>query len=109
MRYKYQIIFLGDVANSACMEIRKRLDEKIREMGLLEEAFDVIMAPIFEQKYDNKQPAFAYYFGKEGHDNCDEDILKVLLANGDAIIPVYYLSVTDEPIRQKLRINCSML
>lgn len=90
MRYKYQIIFLGDVANSACMEIRKRLDEKIREMGLLEEAFDVIMAPIFEQKYDNKQPAFAYYFGKEGHDNCDEDILKVLLANGDAIIPVYF-------------------
>lgn len=90
MTYKYQIIFLGDVSNPACSEIRKRLEEKIHEMGLLGDAFALIEASNFEQTYSNKQPAFAYYFGQENHDSCDYDILKVLLENGDAIIPVFF-------------------
>lgn len=90
MRYKYQIIFLGDVTNPACDEIRSRFFEKIHEAGMPNEAFEVIGESNFDQSYNNKQPAFAYYFGQEGHDSCDEDILKVLLANGDAIIPVYF-------------------
>lgn len=90
MRYKYQIIFLGDVANPACLEIGRRLGEKIHEMGLLEEAFVLIDASNFDRAYDNKQPAFAYYFGKEGQNNCDVEILQVLLTNGDAIMPVFF-------------------
>ncbi len=81
---------MGDVANPACAEIGKRLKEKIHEMGLLCDAFELIEASNFEQTYNNKQPAFAYYFGKENHDNCDKEILKVLLENGDAIIPVFF-------------------
>ena len=90
MIYKYQIIFLGDVANQAYMEIRNRFFTKIREMGMPDYAFETINASNFAQKYNNKQPAFAYYFGKEGHNNCDEDILEELLRNGDAIIPVFF-------------------
>lgn len=90
MIYKYQIIFLGDVANQAYMEIRNRFFTKIREMGMPDYAFETINASNFAQKYNNKQPAFAYYFGKEGHNNCDEDILYELLRNGDAIIPVFF-------------------
>lgn len=90
MIYKYQIIFLGDVANQAYMEIRYRFFTKIQEMGMPDYAFETIDASNFAQKYNNKQPAFAYYFGKEGHNNCDEDILEELLRNGDAIIPVFF-------------------
>ena len=90
MKYKYQVIFLGDVINPACDEIRNRFFDKIREIGILDDALETITASNFAQKYNNKQPAFAYYFGKEGHNNCDEDILEELLRNGDAIIPVFF-------------------
>lgn len=90
MRFKYQVIFLGDVANHACIEIKSRFFKKIHEMGLPGDAFELIDASNFELTYNNKQPAFAYYFGKENHGNCDEKILKVLLDNGDAIIPVFF-------------------
>lgn len=90
MKYKYQVLFLGDVLNPACDEIRNRLFDKIREIGILDDALETIDASNFAQKYNNKQPAFAYYFGKEGHNNCDEDILEELLRNGDAIIPVFF-------------------
>ena len=50
MIYKYQIIFLGDVANQAYMEIRNRFFIKIREMGLPDYAFETINASNFAQK-----------------------------------------------------------
>ena len=90
MKYKYQVIFLGDVINPACDEIRNRFFDKIREIGILDDALETITASNFAEKYDNKRPAFVYYFGKEGHNNCDENILNVLLENGDAIVPVFF-------------------
>lgn len=88
--YKYQIIFLGDVTNAAHGEIRSRLAIKINELGISLDAFVMVDASNFLQTYDNKQPAFVYYFGKEGHENRDESILVTLVENGDAILPVFF-------------------
>ena len=90
MIYKYQIIFLGDTTNSACDKIRNCMEEKILELGLPREAFDMVDALNFENSYNNKQPVFVYYFGKVGHSNKDEGVLSKLMNNGDAILPVYF-------------------
>ena len=90
MIYKYQVIFLGDITNPAYEEIRIRIENKIPELGLPLEVFDIVEALNFEELYDNKQPVFAYYFGKEGHGNQDEELLSKLMNNGDAILPVYF-------------------
>ncbi len=90
MIYKYQIVFLGDLTNPAYKEIGIRLEQKILELGLLREAFDMVDALGFEKSYNNKQPTFAYYFGKVGHSNIDEGILTKLMDNGDAILPVCF-------------------
>lgn len=94
MTFKYQLIFLGDIANPACEAIKKRFHEKIIEMGLLEDAFIEIYASNFNEDYQNKQPSFAYYFGNVDHNDRDADILEVLMNNGDAIIPVFFHSGT---------------
>ena len=90
MTFKYQLIFLGDIANPACEAIKKRFHERIVEMGLLEDAFLEIYALNFKEDYQNKQPSFAYYFGNADHNDKDADILEVLMNNGDAIIPVFF-------------------
>ena len=90
MTFKYQLIFLGDIANPACEAIKRRFHEKVLEMGLLEDAFLEIYASNFEEKYQNKQPSFVYYFGNKDHNDQDVGILEVLMKNGDAIIPVFF-------------------
>lgn len=90
MTFKYQLICLGDITNSAYTEIKDRFYEKITEMGLLSDAFIEIDASNFEAAYQNKQPSFVYYFGKKDHHDKDADILTTLMTNGDAIIPVYF-------------------
>lgn len=90
MYFKYQIIFLGDIANPACEAIKKRFYEKIHEMGLPADSFVEIYSGNFTVCYQNKQPSFVYYFGKKDHNNLDADKLDILMTNGDAIIPVYF-------------------
>lgn len=90
MTFKYQLIFIGDISNPACDAIRSCFYEKVNEMGLLSDAFIEIYASNFNTDYQNKQPSFAYYFGKKDHCNQDVDILNTLMSNGDAIIPVFF-------------------
>jgi hypothetical protein len=90
MTFKYQLIFLGDVENTAYGEIKKRFYELTRQMGMLDEAFVNIFATDFETLYLNKQPSFVFYFGCKDHHDRDKTILEKLMANGDAIIPVFF-------------------
>ncbi len=90
MTYKYQLIFLGDINNNACNTIKVRFFDKIHSIGLRENMFEVIYNETFERKYSNKQPSFVFYFGNLNHSEKDIDILKVLLDNGDAILPIYF-------------------
>lgn len=90
MYFKYQIIFLGDVANPACDAIKRRFYEKTSEMGLPADSFLELCSKNFATSYQNKQPSFVYYFGKKDHSDLDADKLELLMNNGDAIIPVYF-------------------
>ena len=90
MYFKYQIIFLGDIANPACEAIKRRFYEKTNEMGIPAESFIEIYSGNFIACYLNKQPFFVYYFGKKDHNNLDADKLDILMTNGDSIIPVYF-------------------
>lgn len=89
MYFKYQIIFLGDIANPACEAIRRRFYEKTSEIGLPADSFLEIYSGNFAACYQNKQPSFVYYFGKKGHCDLDTDKLEFLMNNGDAIMPVF--------------------
>lgn len=90
MAYKYQLIFLGDIKNKACNTITDRFFEKILSIGLNRNMFELIYVNTFFKKYSNKQPTFAFYFGDINHSEKDIDILKVLLDNGDAILPIIW-------------------
>ena len=90
MYFKYQIIFLGDIANPACEAIRRRFFEKTSEIGLPADSFLEIYSGNFAACYQNKQPSFVYYFGKKGHCDLDTDKLEFLMNNGDAIMPVFF-------------------
>ena len=90
MTYKYQLIFLGDIKNDACNAIKVRFFEKIQSIGLNNNMFEVVHVDTFREKYSNKQPSFVFYFGNINHSEKDIDVLKVLLDNGDAILPIYF-------------------
>lgn len=90
MAYKYQLIFLGDIKNNACNTIKVRFFEKILSIGLNSNMFELVYVDTFFEKYSNKQPTFAFYFGDINHSEKDIDALKVLLDNGDAIFPIYF-------------------
>lgn len=88
MSYKYQLILLGDISNPACDHIKNLFFQRVCELGLQNVMFDVIYSRSFNDIYTNKQPSFAYYFGKIDHNNKDADILDILIKNGDAIFPI---------------------
>lgn len=90
MVYKYQLILLGDIENAVCDAIRVCFFEKIHDIGLKDEMFEVIYADNFSEKYLNKQPSFVFYFGKIDHQDTDAAILKILIDNGDAVFPIYF-------------------
>lgn len=90
MTFKYQLIFLGDVGNPAHEEIKKRFYELTGQMGMPDEAFVNICTADFGKLYLNKQPSFVFYFGRKNHNDCDKALLEILMANGDAIIPVFF-------------------
>ncbi len=90
MRYKYQLILLGDIENSACDIIKAHFFEKINSVGLKNNMFEVIYTDTFYEKYLNKQPSFIFYFGNINHLDKDADILKILINNGDAVFPMYF-------------------
>ena len=90
MFFKYQLIFLGDIANPACEAIKRRFHKKINEMGLPADSFLEIYSENFAASYQNKQPSFVYYLGKKNHGDLDADKLELLMNNGDAIIPIHF-------------------
>lgn len=64
MVYKYQLILLGDIKNAVCDAIKVCFFEKIHDIGLKDDMFEVIYSDDFYKKYLNKQPSFVFYFGK---------------------------------------------
>lgn len=91
----YQLVFLGDESSVAFSRIRERFFELLRERGLSSSLIDVLSAdrillPSEEGGYDPSKPTFAFYIGNVGHADKDIYAVKKLLANADAIFPIYF-------------------
>lgn len=104
MVYKYQLILLGDIQNAVCDAIKVRFFEKIHDIGLKNDMFEVIYSDSFYEKYLNKQPSFVFYFGKTDHQDIDADILKILIDNGDAVFPIYFGEKFENEVPEVIRI-----
>lgn len=89
MKYKYQLILLGTLEQSA-INVEKLFFEKINELHLLKKAFTVIKEANFDSEYKANLPAFTIYFGDKNSDFKHLDLIDVLLADGRMILPVFF-------------------
>ena len=95
MSFKYQLIFLGDIRNKAYEEIREVFLDKVKDLGIQQDAIEVICASDIN-KYSNKQPTFAFYLGCKNNSGVDANILEQLIKNGDVVFPLYFENFEDE-------------
>ncbi len=103
----YQIIFLGDTTCEACRKVKERFFELLNERGLDKKIVAVLdgtltLAPYENGGYNSAMPTFAFYFGKQGHDDKDVDALKKLMGNGDAVYPIFF-TVFEQEVPVELR------
>lgn len=95
MGFKYQLIFLGDIRNKAYEEIIKVFFDKVKDLGIQQDAIEVICASNINM-YSNKQPAFAFYLGCANNYGLDANILERLIKNGDIVFPLYFENFENE-------------
>ena len=95
MEFKYQLIFLGDIRNKAYEEITQVFFQKIKDLGIPQDAIEVICASNIN-KYSNKQPVFAFYLGCVHSYGLDANILELLIKNGDVVFPLYFDNFENE-------------
>ena len=87
----YQLIFLGDTACDACQKIRKRFFEMLDERGLDSSVVAVLYGDdVMTSGYQSSKPTFAFYFGGKGIGLIDLVPTQKLMANADAVYPVYF-------------------
>ena len=95
MSFKYQLICLGDIRNKSYEEIREVFLDKVKDLGIQQDAIEVICASDIN-KYSNKQPTFAFYLGCKNNSGVDANILEQLIKNGDVVFPLYFENFEDE-------------
>ena len=91
----YQLILLGDTSNTACVAIRRRFFELLKERGLDRSLVavlyvDLVLVAPGSGGYESSKPSFAFYFGKRDHGDKDIAAVERLKGNGDAIFPIYF-------------------
>ncbi|QDO94436.1 toll/interleukin-1 receptor domain-containing protein [Formosa sediminum] len=97
MKYKYQLIVLGNLG-SLSNKVIDLFYKKIEELKLERDYFKIINHGNFNTEYSGNQPAFAIYFGDENGSFKDVTITDILVKDGTLILPVYYTenSFNDE-------------
>lgn len=94
MKYKYQLIVLGNLGILS-NEIIDLFFEKIKELKLKKEYFEILDYANFGLKYKGNQPAFAIYFGSISGNFKDIGIVEDLIKDGTMILPVFYDSFSN--------------
>tara|TARA_R110000744_G_scaffold326979_1_gene432701 strand:+ start:2197 stop:3357 length:1161 start_codon:yes stop_codon:yes gene_type:complete len=92
--FKYQIIFLGSIT-SLKDELIKLFFQKIEELKLQKDFYKVIDIKTINE-YIGNQPTFVIYFGNQNGSYEDLKIIKVLLDQGNIILPIFYNSFNKE-------------
>ncbi|MET0464049.1 MAG: toll/interleukin-1 receptor domain-containing protein [Chitinophagaceae bacterium] len=95
MKYKYQVIVLGDISSTAD-DIIKLFYEKLAELGLQKNFYKIINSNNFDKEYLGNQPAFALYFGNDSGNQKDLMIVKRLLRDATTILPIFQNSFDVE-------------
>jgi len=95
MEYKYQIIILGRITDTVD-EIVSLLYEKIRELNLPENFYEIIKTAQYDKYYKGNQPTFVLYFGSNDGLFEDIDIVERLLNEGNIVLPIFYDSFHNE-------------
>lgn len=95
MEYKYQIIILGSVTGLVD-EIATLFYEKIRKLNLQESFYQIINNSEVAKEYKGNQPTFVLYFGNQGGNFEDIDIVEKLLNEGNIVLPIFYDSFKNE-------------
>ncbi len=103
----YQLILLGDTGCDACLKVKSRFFELLKERGLDREMIavqDGILTLTSKDAggYDSAKPTFAFYFGKQVHGDKDVDAVKKLMGNADAVYPVFF-TVFEQEVPDVLR------
>ena len=94
----YQLIFLGNTLCDACLSIRQRFFELLKERGLDASCVAVLdlamvkegIATAGASGYSSIWPAFVFYFGGTTITEECLAVLQYLKGNADAIYPVYF-------------------
>lgn len=95
MKYKYQLILLGenlDLFNQLIPEITKRIDE----LKLVQDLLKIITKENISE-YTGAEPAYVIYSGHK--DNLDVETLEIIQKqklDGNIILPIYLNSFSDE-------------
>lgn len=95
MDYKYQIILLGTI-NSIADDITALFFERLKELNLKEEFYQVINSSQAAKEYKGNQPAFVLYFGNQDGNFEDVGIVQTLLNEGNIVLPIFYDSFKKE-------------
>ena len=95
MKYKYQIVFLGNLGEIS-EGILELIYEKIEELKLLKDSFEIITDKNFSRDYKRYQPTYCVYFSdKDGSQN-NIDIVNSLIKDATMILPVFHNSFSKE-------------
>lgn len=89
MKYKYQLITLGELGELS-NKIIDLFFEKIEDLKLDKDTFIIIKASNYAKEYKGNQPTFAIYFGDEDGAFKHLDILNSLIKDGTIILPIFY-------------------
>jgi len=89
MKYKYQLIILGNEV-SIVEELINLMYEKLDDLGLSREMIKIIKGDNFDAEYLGNQPAFTYYFGDTNGNFKHLDIAQKILQDGTMILPIYF-------------------
>lgn len=95
MKYKYQLIVLGNLGIIS-NEVIDLFFEKITELKLKQNYFEILDHANFGLEFKGNQPAFAIYFGSRSQSFKDLGILEELIKDGIMILPIFYDSFSHD-------------
>ena len=89
MRYKYQLIILGN-HHVYSQQIQNLFFENVASLKLSKDAFRIINQENFDINYKQNQPAFCIFFGDNNGSYGDIKFLDKLIFDAVPILPVYF-------------------
>lgn len=95
MDFKYQLILLGSFDGNE-NEITDLFLKRLEELNLQKEFYQIVYSRDFDSEYKGNQPTYTIYFGNQSGDFEDVEKIKILMAEGNIVLPIFYNSFSSE-------------